>query len=108
MTGIREFHNEYLHSHTSFLLSSLKLLSHVLLFVTLWTIAYQASLSMGFSRQEYWSGLPFPSPGDLSNPGIKSRFSGLEADTLTSESPGKPLAIHNLSAGVKLCLVADC
>ena len=40
-------------------------------FATLWTVAHQASLSMGFSRQEYWSGFPFPSPGDLPNPGIK-------------------------------------
>ena len=48
-----------------------KLLSHVRLFVTPWTVAYQAVLSMAFSRQEYWSGLPFPSPGDLPNPGIE-------------------------------------
>ena len=48
-----------------------KLLSCVRLFATLWTVAYQALLSMGFSRQEYWSGVPFPSPGDLPNPGIK-------------------------------------
>ena len=50
-----------------------KSLSRVRLFVTLWTVAYQAPPSMGFSRQEYWSGLPFPSPGDLPNPGIKPR-----------------------------------
>ena len=48
-----------------------KLLGHVRLFVTPWTVAYQASQSMGFSRQEYWSRLPFPPPGDLPNPGIK-------------------------------------
>ena len=48
-----------------------KSLSHVRLFVTPWTVAYQASPSMGFSRQEYWSGLTFPSPGDLPNPGIE-------------------------------------
>ena len=47
-----------------------KSLSHVQLFVTLWTVAYQAPPSMGFSRQEHWSGLPFPSPGELPNPGI--------------------------------------
>ena len=46
---------------------------------------------MGFSRQEYWSGLPFPSPGDLPDPGIKPRAPTLEADTLTSEPPGKPI-----------------
>ena len=50
---------------------SLQLLSHDQLFVTPWTVARQAPLSMGFSRQEYWSGLPFPSPGDLPDPGIK-------------------------------------
>ena len=44
---------------------------------------------MGFSRQEYWSGLPFPSPGDLPDPGIEPRFPALEADALTSEPPGK-------------------
>ena len=48
--------------------------SRVRLFATPWTVAYQASLSMGFSRQEYWSGLPFPSPGDLPDPGIEPRF----------------------------------
>ena len=48
-----------------------KSLSHVRLFATPWTVAYQAPRSMGFSRQEYWSGLPFPSPEDLHNPGIK-------------------------------------
>ena len=48
-----------------------ELLSRVQLFATLWTVAYQASPSMGFSRQEYWSRLPFPSPGDLPNPGIE-------------------------------------
>ena len=47
------------------------MLSHVQLFATLWTIACQASLSMGFSREEYWSRLPFSSPGDLYDPGIK-------------------------------------
>ena len=51
--------------------SELKLLSRVRLFATPWTVAYQASQSMEFSRHEYWSGLPFPSPGDLPNPGIE-------------------------------------
>ena len=60
------------------------------LFVTPRTVAYQASLSMGFSRQEYWSGLPFPSPGDLPNPGTEPGSPALEADALTSEPPGKP------------------
>ena len=66
------------------------LVSSVWLFVTPWTVAHQAPLSMGFSRQEYWSGLPFPSPGDLPNPGIEPRSHTLQADTLTSEPPGKP------------------
>ena len=49
-----------------------------------WTVAHQAPPSMGFSRQEYWSGLPFPSPGDLPDPGIEPRSPTLQADTLTS------------------------
>ena len=70
-----------------------KSLSHVRLscvFAIPWTVDYQASLSMGFSRQEYWSGLPFPSPGDLPNPGIEPRSPTLQADALPSEPPGKP------------------
>ena len=65
-----------------------KSLSRVRLFATPWTVAYQAPPSMGFSRQEYWSGLPFPSPGDLPDPGIEPGSPALEADTLTSEPPG--------------------
>ena len=56
-----------------------------------WTIAHQAPPSMGFSRQEYWSGLPFPSPGDLPDPGIEPRSPTLQADALTSAPPGNPL-----------------
>ena len=67
-----------------------KLLSHVQLFATPWTVAYQAPPSRGFSRQEYWSGLPFPSPEDLPDPGIEPRSPALEADALTSEPAGKP------------------
>ena len=59
--------------------------------MTSWTVAYQASLSMGFSRQEYWSELPFPSPGDLPDPEIEPMSPALEADALTSEPPGKML-----------------
>ena len=66
-----------------------KLLSHVQHFATPWTVAYQAPQSMEFSRQEYWSGLPFPSPGDLPNPGIEPGSPTLQADTLPSEPPGK-------------------
>ena len=67
-----------------------KSLSRVRLFVTPWTVAHQAPLSMGFSRQEYWNGLPFPSPGDLPDPGIEARSPALWADSLPSEPPGKP------------------
>ena len=69
--------------------SEVKWLSRVQLFVTPWTIASQAPPSMEFSRQEYWSGLPFPSPGDLPDPGIKPGSPALQADTLLSEPPGK-------------------
>ena len=78
----------------------MKLLSRVQLSETPWTVAYQASPSIGFCRQEYWSGLPFPSPGDLPNPGIEPRYPTLEADTLTSEPPGKPFIIGNWNAKV--------
>ena len=60
-----------------------KSLSHVRLFATPWTVALQAPLFMGFSRQEYWSGLPFPSPGDLPDLGIEPRSPTLQADALT-------------------------
>ena len=73
-----------------------KSLSRVRLSVTPWTVAHQASPSMGFSRQEYWSGLPFPSPGDLSDPGIKPGSPSLEADALNSEPPGKSMVDSNL------------
>ena len=58
--------------------------------VTLWTIASQALLSMGFPRQEYWNGLPFPCLGDLLNPGIEPKSPALQVDSLSSEPPGKP------------------
>ena len=73
------------------IISEVKLLSRVRLFATPWTVAYQAPPSMGFSRQEYWSGLPFPSPGDPPNPGIKPGSPALQTDTLPSEPPEKPL-----------------
>ena len=65
-------------------------LSCVRLFATLWTVAYQAPPSMGFSRQEYWSGLPFPPPGDLPNSGIKPTSPALAGKFFTTELPGKP------------------
>ena len=62
-------------------------------FATLWAVAHQAPQSIGFSRQEYWSGLLFPSPGDLPDSGIEPRSPALQADALTSEPPGKPLIL---------------
>ena len=72
------------------------MLSHVQPFATPWTVARQASRPMGFSRQEYRSGWPFPSPGDLSYPEIEPRSPALQADSLLSEQPGTPLECdHN-------------
>ena len=62
--------------------------------VILWTVAHQGPLSMGFSRSEYWSGLPFPSPGDLSDPGVEPGSPALQADSLPTEPPGKPSHLH--------------
>ena len=80
------------------------------LFSTPWTVACQAPLSMGFSRQEYWSGLPSPPPGDLPDPGIEARSSALRADSLPSEPPGKPeqacfhrLKLHQLCSSERHC-----
>ena len=70
-----------------------KLLSRVRLFATPRTVAYQAPLSMGFSRQQYQSGLLFPSPGDLPDPGIEPRSPSLQTGALPSEPPGKSLLI---------------
>ena len=67
----------------------MKLLSHVQLFATPWTVADQALLSMGFSRQEYWSRFPFPSPGDLPDPGIKPTSPSLADGFFTTEPPVK-------------------
>ena len=63
--------------------------------VTLWTVAHQADLSFRFFRQEYWSGLPFPSPRDLTNPRIEPVSPALEADSLPIEPSGKPLVLHH-------------
>ena len=59
-------------------------------FASPWTVACQAPLSMRFSRQEYWNGLPFPSPGDLPDPGIRPGYPALQADSLPFEPLGKP------------------
>ena len=84
-----------------------KSLSRVQLFATPWTVTYQAPPTMGFSRQEYWSGLPFPSPGDLPNPGIEPWSPALQADTLPSEQQGKLCCIKVVSKlGPQKCLVS--
>ena len=75
---------------TELLNNKVKSFSCVRLFEIPWTVAYQAPPSMGFSRQECWSGLPFPSPGDLPHPGIKPGSPALWADALPSEPLGKP------------------
>ena len=74
----------------------MKMLSRVWHFPTPWTVAYEALLSMGFSRQDYWSGLLFLSPGDLPDPGIEPRSPALQADALTSEPPGKNVDSKNV------------
>ena len=70
-----------------------KSFSRVGLFATPWTVSHQAPVFMEFSRQEYWSGLPFPSPGDLPDPGIEPGSPALEADALPSEPQGSPIFI---------------
>ena len=71
----------------------MKSLSHVWLFLTPCTVACQASPSTGFSRQEYWSGLMFPSPGNLPDPGMEPESPALQADSLPSEPLGKPYEV---------------
>ena len=75
-----------------------KSLSRVRLFTTPWTVVYQASPSMGFSRQEYWSGLPFPSPGDLPDPWIGPMCSALAGGFLTTKTPQKPWRMAQATA----------
>ena len=70
---------------------------------TPWTVIHQAPLSMGFPRQEYWSGLPFPSPGDLPHPGIKPGSPALLVESLPTEPPGKPCRMDMLSNSVLSC-----
>ena len=81
-----------------------RVLSRVQLFVILWNVTCQAPLSMGFSRQEYWSGLPCSHPGDLPNAGIKPGSPTLQADSLQSEPPGKPRIYIYLPVWFKLSL----
>ena len=70
-------------------------LSHVRLLATPWAVAYQAPPFMGFSRQEYWSGLSFPSPGDLRNPGIEPGSPALQTDALPSQPPEFQLVLDS-------------
>ena len=85
--GLVTSHKTLPSSHLSELV---KLLSRARLFATPWTVAYQAPLSMEFSRQEYWSVLPLPSPGNLPNPEIKAGSLVLHADSLLSDHEGSP------------------
>ena len=82
------------HAPTQIYISGLQPLSHVRMSATPWTVAHQAPLSTGFSRQEYWSGLPFPTPGDQANPGIKSVASALKADSLPVSHLGSTYYIY--------------
>ena len=89
------------------------MLSHVHLFMTPWTVAHQAPLSMWISRQEYWSGLPFPSPGDLPDPGIEPESlvsPALAGGFFTTEPPGKPPLSEGLCSNiwVKIFLFLTC
>ena len=82
--------------------------SHVRLFATPWTIAHQAPPSVEFSRQEYWSGLPFASPGDLPDTGVEPASPAFQAESLLSEPPGKPeyimrnTGLEEAQAGIKI------
>ena len=82
--------NKYSKKEPRHVLCVLSCLSCVRLFETLWTIAHQAPRSIGFSRQEYWSGLSFPPPEDLPDPGIESASPALVSRFFTTEPPGKP------------------
>ena len=76
-------------------------LSHVWLFATAWTVVHQAPLSMEFSRQEYWSGLPFPSPGNLPDPGIEPTSPALAGGFFTTELHGKLRTLQSLLFGYR-------
>ena len=75
----------------------------LLTLATPWTVAQQTPLSMEFSRQEYQSGLPFPSPGDVSDPRMEPDFSALQTDSLPSELPGKSMGRNEKDVSVDLC-----
>ena len=76
--------------------------------MTPWTVAHQAPQSMEFSRQEHWSGLPCPSPGDLPNPGIEPGSPALQADSSPSEPPGKPIFFWRSTTNVTAIKPLDC
>ena len=82
--------SKILHADHGAVCACVQSLSRIRLSVSLWTVVHQTPLSMGFSRQKYWSGLPFPSPGDLPDPGIESGSSTSQADALPSEPQGSP------------------
>ena len=89
----------------------MKSLSRVRLSVTPWTVAHQALLSVGFSSQEYWSGLPFPSPEDLPDPGIESWSPALQADSLPFELHLKSICGFSFVLNVKwklACTLLKC
>ena len=90
LTGIISV-SSFLYLHEFKLVKSLSRVQH---FATLWTVDRQAPLSMGLFRQEYWSGLPLPSQGDLPDPRIELSSLALQANSLSSEPPGKPYAFH--------------
>ena len=73
--------------------------------MTPWTVACQTLLSMGFSWQEYWSGLPFPSLGDIPHPGIKPGYPVFQADSLPIELPGKPTGLFPMTLDIKHSLL---
>ena len=89
--------NHWIMKYIQYILVCAQSLSRVQLFVTPWAVAHQAPLSMDFYRQEYWSGYPFPSPGDLPNPGIEPRSPALLVDFLLSDPTGKPVCLSVFS-----------
>ena len=90
--------------HVVFTLVKVKSLSRVQIFATPWTVAFQTPMSMGFSRQVYWNGLPFSSPGDFPSPGIEPGSPPLQADSLPSEPPGNPLQDQGGMLPLRSCL----
>ena len=92
----------------NFVLLVCQSLNRVQLFVTPWTVACQTSLFMGFSRQEYWSGLSFPSLDDLPNPGIEPGSLALQADSLLCEPAGNPSLVFLVDRKQYLIAILMC